>query len=1156
MNPEMDEFSQCPRCGAPRNPKSSRGLCPFCVARVSFRSPSNTPADDSGESAGSPMTFGNFDLLKEAGRGAMGVVYRARQQPLGRLVALKVVLNGQFAGDSERRRFQTEAELVARLDHPNIVPIFEFGELDGRQFYAMRWLEGGPLQSGGDPTDAARLVAKVARAVHHAHQRGVLHRDLKPGNILFDDQGEPFVTDFGLSRSLEDPASLTGSHGPLGTPSFMAPEQASGDQPITVAADIWGLGAILCHLLTGRPPFQGGTVLETLSQVREGRVDSLRAWNPTVDPTLEIICLQCLRRPPTQRYASAADLAEDLERWLTHRPILARPLTRGQRMRLLFQRHPAAVATAAAVLILSGAGLSGILTQWHRAEREREQAKTRLLRLNSERAQRAVEAGDPLATLPWMVAALTDEPPASERATAYRRFLSEAIQVSLLPEEILFFGGDAQFAAFSPDGRHLVVDANEGGAVLVSIDTQGRPGSSSPIGPGGRRPAFAPDSQTIYCPGFSGSIRRFNTQGQPVGRDVVTQSNITEFALSRDGSRMATGSSEGIAQVWDSTSGAAISPPLRHERELLSVEFSPDGSHLATVANDRTLRLWDVTSGRELARRSGETFWKATFHPDGRHLLVASRKEHKAQQYDANTLEPFGPALRHEGYVNDVGYSPDGGLIATASFDHTARVWRTATGEPASPPLQHANEVRQLKFSGDGRSLATAGVDPSARVWDPRSGRPRTPWLRHGGKVLDLAFTPGDRHLLTTGEDGTARWWPLNPTVETPRVLPDQPRPIWLTRFSKDASRVLLTSRGRGRVWQTSSWQPLMPEPHHQDVIQVGRFSPDGTRLLTGSRDRSLLIWNWQSREPEMRYVHSNAVSAAVWLPDSRHVFSSGRGDDLVLWDTARGQVVHTFRQSRAPLVSLDASSEGRWLAAGSDHRVTVWEALSGQPVWEHSQPRNQIERVLFSPDGRWLASADLSGGVQLHESATGRLVAPPWQQGTRINEVLFGPDGRCLAVLSDGSEARVWDCSSGRPVTPSLRMKHGIAEIGFSPDGTLLFTSNPVAVQLWDARSGAPVSPSRHFGQPLSGGTFLDDRQAVLISEEGGVIQYEIQSFPWTPVELAEAASLLSGLKVDAADGTSPAPPAGLTVSKAQRQESEAAWHRLKQRLAEWRGR
>lgn len=1154
MNSGMDELSQCPRCGAPKNPRASRGFCPFCVARVSFAEGVEPPSDPTEPPTRPLPSFGHYELLAEAGRGAMGVVYRARQLPLGRIVALKVVLNGQFASDAERRRFQTEAEVVAQLDHPHIVPIHEFGEHEGRQFYAMRWLDGGPLQANGNPTESATILAKVARAVHHAHQRGVLHRDLKPGNILFDDQGEPFVTDFGLSRRLDATASFTGGS-PLGTPAYMSPEQANGTPSITVAADVWGLGAILCQLLTGHPPFQAKSVLETLTLVREGQVTSLRARNASIDPTLEIICRKCLRKQPTERYASAADLAEDLERWLTHRPIRARPVSSRQRARLFLQRHPAALAMAVTVTLLLGAGLTGVISQWHRAEREREQAKTRLLRLNSERAQRAVEAGDPLATLPWMVGALADEPPDSVRATAYRRFLANALEMALLPEELLFFGGAAQFVAFSPDGRQLVVDANEGGLMRYPIDAEGRPGSPTLLKPGGRRPAFAPDSQTLFSPSFYGSVHRFDAQGQPLGQDFVTQSNVTEFALSRDGTLMATGTSDGLAQIWNATTGSAFFAPLQHGRELLYLEFSPDGSQLATVANDRTLRLWDVATGRERVRRTGETFWKAKFSPDGRHLLVASRREHKAQQYDAITLEPFGPALRHEGYVNDVSYSPNGELIVTASFDHTARVWESASGSSVAPPLLHGNEVARVVFSRDGRFLATAGLDPQARVWDPRSGQPLTPWLRHGSKVLDLAFPPSASHVLTASEDGTVRWWPLHSRLETPQKLPGQPRPIWRTEFSDDASRVLLNSRNHARVWQTSDWQPLLPEPRHEDVIDVGQFSPDGTRLLTGSRDRTIQIWNWQSPAAQMGFQHSNAVSAAVWLPDSQRIFSASSGDDLVLWDARQGTVVHTFRQSRATLVSLDASPDGRWLAAASDHLVTLWDAHSGQRVWEHDAPRNRVERVRFSPDSRWLVSADLAGGVQMHESPTGRFVAPPWQQGTRINEVRFSTDGQRLAVLSDGAEVRIWNGSTGQPLTPSLRMEHGITGLGFSPDGALLFTSNPGSVQLWDAHSGAPISPSRHFGRPLAGGTFLDPQRAILITEDGGVLHYQIKSFPWTQAELVEAATLLSGLTVDVADGTSPAPPAGLTVSPARRQESETAWRRLKQRLADWRG-
>src|SRR5262245_41435736 len=288
----------------------------------------------------------------------MGRVYKAWQRSLGRLVALKVIRTGALATEADRLRFRTEAEAAARLDHPNIVPVYEVGEHDDRPYLAVRYVEGGSLSRyldrfRDDPRAAAALVAALARAMHHAHERGVLHRDLKPGNVLLEwragDAGPPVphVADFGLARLLDQDSTLTRTGDLVGTPSYMAPEQASGGAAaITTATDVHGLGAILYALLTGGPPFAGPTVLETLERVKEREPDPPRRLNPKVDRDLQTVCLTCLAKDPRRRYASAAALAEDLESWLGHRPVAARPATAPERLAKWVRRRPTAAAFA------------------------------------------------------------------------------------------------------------------------------------------------------------------------------------------------------------------------------------------------------------------------------------------------------------------------------------------------------------------------------------------------------------------------------------------------------------------------------------------------------------------------------------------------------------------------------------------------------------------------------------------------------------------------------------------------------------------------------------------------------------------------------------------------------------------------------------------
>jgi serine/threonine-protein kinase len=387
------------------------------------------PGADATGLAGLPRVryFGDYELLEVIARGGMGVVYKARQVSLNRVVALKMILKGELATSRDVARFRAEAEAAANLDHPNIVPIYEVDEHDGQQYYAMRYVEGTSL-SGRPRADArseARLVAAVAGAVHHAHRRGVLHRDIKPSNVLVDSAGVPLVADFGLAKRVDAERSLTESGAVVGTPRYMAPEQAAGRKDLTVAADVYSLGVVLYERLTGRTPFTGETVLAVLRQVRETEPPRPSSITPGLDRDLETVCLKCLEKEPAKRYASAEGLAADLGRWLGGEPIEARPVGRAERLWRWCRRNPAVASLSAslAAALLLGAGVAAVLAWQAHGEARRADHKADEAQAEAARAERArrltrrhlYRARVQLAQLAWRDAAM---PPAGtlERA--------------------------------------------------------------------------------------------------------------------------------------------------------------------------------------------------------------------------------------------------------------------------------------------------------------------------------------------------------------------------------------------------------------------------------------------------------------------------------------------------------------------------------------------------------------------------------------------------------------------------------------------------------------------------------------------------------------------------------------------------------------------
>src|SRR5262245_31064584 len=380
----------CRKCGARVLADAPEGLCTACVLETALGIFSNsvsggdsvavasTKTDDCGSAenvdgktkerikTASPVAkllgeLGDYELLEEIGRGGQGVVFRARQKSLNRIVALKVIGLGQWATKAHLKRFRLEAEAAASLDHPRIVPIYEVGDRDGQCYFSMKLVEGGQLDEvvSSSPMSirqSVELIAKVSRTVHYAHEHGILHRDIKPGNILLDGKGEPHLTDFGLARLVECESTVTRTLEVLGTPSYMAPEQAAGSNTkLTRATDVYGLGAVLYQLLTAHPPFAGGTTYETIKLLLETEPRQPRLWNPKVDRDVSTICLKCLEKDPTRRYVSALALAEDLERWLRHEPILARRTGIVARGRKWLQRNPTAAAIIALSLALTGA---------------------------------------------------------------------------------------------------------------------------------------------------------------------------------------------------------------------------------------------------------------------------------------------------------------------------------------------------------------------------------------------------------------------------------------------------------------------------------------------------------------------------------------------------------------------------------------------------------------------------------------------------------------------------------------------------------------------------------------------------------------------------------------------------------------------------------
>jgi tRNA A-37 threonylcarbamoyl transferase component Bud32 len=488
----------CPQCGAPVPANAADLLCPRCLFLSLQADSGNAVSTISDRGPASPaevlQQWGEYELVEKIAQGGMGLVFKARQRRLKRWVAVKVVSGGTLALPDFVKRFRTEAEAAAALEHPNIVPIYEVGEAGGQPFFSMKLLEGGTLVDRArgtafPPDEAARLMIKVARAVHFAHQRGVLHRDIKPNNILLDTAGEPYLTDFGLAKLVEQDSTLTHTIAVLGTPSYMSPEQARGEaRVLTTAADVYGVGAVLYELLAGQPPFAGGTSLDTVRMVLEKEPKRPSLFNPKVDRDLETICLKCLEKDPRHRYGSAEGLAEDLERWLRQEPIQARRSTMLERVGKWMRRRPAIAALSAlaitatlALVVLSTVFSFRLGEERRKVVQEAEANRRGAVRLLVSEATKAVENDDYHVALLSLVEALRLDAGRPERDTLQRRRLGALLRQCAKLRRLWLHDSPVIHADLSLDGRRMAAGTKDGTVHVRDLESGGahrqRPGS-------------------------------------------------------------------------------------------------------------------------------------------------------------------------------------------------------------------------------------------------------------------------------------------------------------------------------------------------------------------------------------------------------------------------------------------------------------------------------------------------------------------------------------------------------------------------------------------------------------------------------------------------------------------------------------------------------
>jgi eukaryotic-like serine/threonine-protein kinase len=1063
-----------------------------------------------------------YEGREEIGRGALGRVFLAFDRHIGRSVAIKELLSGSesnFGGDASlmellNRRFMREARVTGQLEHPAIMPVYEIGQRDdGTYYYAMRRVRGRTLSAAigeaGSLQERLHLLPHfrdVCNAVAYAHSRGVIHRDLKPDNILIGEFGETVVLDWGLAKVLgeldadlgplsADLDTMVSSDGlatvvgqAMGTPCYMPPEQALGDvDRMDARSDVYALGSILYEMLTGSPPFKGVPGREILVRVIQEAPPPVTAQAPDAPAELIAVAGKAQQKMPADRYDNAAGLAAEIEAHLTGAPVAAYDYSTWDVMRRFVRQHRALVTAVAAVVLALVVVVVVSAVSWQRERAIRERETTARIRETAAREREAAARGKADRMSQQLSRSVVSE--RQVRRQAQYHLAQAYLYMALRMERRRRFAAAKIYAAASLHSNPAQgVDARVAEAFAkaepLSLDVLARAAS------------------VIHRSGQHPSVRLLSTARAPAGEQWGAVSGVAGLLASRDQS--------GTLRIRRLDNGALVQTLGKHPGRYDALDFAPLGDRLASVGKDGKLRLWQARSGKLLrAVTLGIPAWAVAFSPDGTRVAVGDKQGACTifRVRDGRQTARLGSGGKG---VFQLAWAPAGKRIAVVRWDRSAVIWQPGRPEPAVALPANPQGWHAAVFTPDGRRLFAADWGRTITEFDARTWKVVRRLQGHQATIYVMALSADGRLLISGGLDRRIVLWDLASRTRLQAIEGHHER-IRKLAFLPDRRRFATLAWDRTvKVWQlVPGIPPRVIKVHPKGVTAVG-ISPDGKRFATGGWDRTIRLFDTRTGRLQRRIVgHAHRVNAVVFAPSGRQLASVSWDRTVRIWDTVSGKQLQILRGHRGPVYTVAWSPRGRRLVtAGRQGGLRVWDARSGKQLWHTQAHKGHIFSVDWSRTGGRIVTVGRDRLVKLWDPARSRVHKVLRHHTDWVSGASFSHDGRRLVTSGKDEQILLWDVASGRLLRRFGGHKGWINYVRFFPHGQRFAScGDDRTVRIRSLRTGRTELVIR-TDSPVEAMALSPDGQIVLLGDGPRAVLYPASS----RVLQQKSAALLSG--------------------------------------------